>query len=99
MKINIQNYMMLRVWGEHGFLHNLGAVDIAGSGPVHLSKKSYILHNINFIDFSIIFQVGGASAFASAAMLGPRLGRYSNGLAPLPLGNPVNACMVKYTFK
>jgi ammonium transporter, Amt family len=28
-------------------------------------------------------------------MLGPRLGRYSNGLAPLPLGNPVNACMVK----
>jgi ammonium transporter, Amt family len=26
------------VWGEHGFLHNLGAIDIAGSGPVHLSK-------------------------------------------------------------
>jgi Amt family ammonium transporter len=24
------------VWGEHGFLSNLGAVDIAGSGPVHL---------------------------------------------------------------
>lgn len=24
------------VWGEHGFLNNLGAVDIAGSGPVHL---------------------------------------------------------------
>lgn len=22
------------VWGEHGFLNNLGAVDIAGSGPV-----------------------------------------------------------------
>ncbi|XP_063706513.1 putative ammonium transporter 2 [Culicoides brevitarsis] len=37
--------------------------------------------------------VGGASAFASAAMLGPRLGRYENGIAPLPLGNPVNACM------
>ncbi|CAO1387079.1 unnamed protein product [Diamesa serratosioi] len=61
------------VWGEHGFLHNLGVVDIAGSGPVHL--------------------IGGASAFASAAMLGPRLGRYSNGLTSLPLGNPVNACM------
>lgn len=37
--------------------------------------------------------IGGASAFASAAMLGPRLGRYANGINPLPLGNPVNACM------
>ncbi len=26
-------------------------------------------------------------------MLGPRLGRYSDGIDPLPLGNPVNACM------
>lgn len=33
--------------------------------------------------------IGGASAFASAVMLGPRLGRYENGIAPLPLGNPV----------
>ncbi|GLV36295.1 Ammonium transporter [Carabus blaptoides fortunei] len=24
------------VWGDHGFLYKLGAVDIAGSGPVHL---------------------------------------------------------------
>ncbi|XP_037045515.1 putative ammonium transporter 2 [Bradysia coprophila] len=61
------------VWGEHGFLHKLGVVDIAGSGPVHL--------------------IGGTAAFASAAMLGPRLGRYSDGTDPLPLGNPVNACM------
>ncbi|XP_013108282.1 putative ammonium transporter 2 [Stomoxys calcitrans] len=61
------------VWGEHGFLNNLGAVDIAGSGPVHL--------------------IGGTAAFASAAMLGPRLGRYADGYDPLPLGNPVNACM------
>ncbi|CRL04219.1 CLUMA_CG017324, isoform A [Clunio marinus] len=61
------------VWGEHGFLYNMGVVDIAGSGPVHL--------------------IGGASAFASAAMLGPRLGRYANGIGSLPLGNPVNACM------
>lgn len=37
--------------------------------------------------------LGGASAFASAAMLGPRLGRYADGYDPLPLGNPVNACM------
>lgn len=26
-------------------------------------------------------------------MLGPRLGRYSEGIDPLPLGNPVNAVM------
>ncbi|XP_055639594.1 putative ammonium transporter 2 isoform X2 [Toxorhynchites rutilus septentrionalis] len=37
--------------------------------------------------------VGGSSAFASAMMLGPRLGRYAKGIEPLPLGNPVNACM------
>lgn len=61
------------VWGSHGFLNKLGAVDIAGSGPVHL--------------------IGGASAFASALMLGPRLGRYAKGYAPLPMGNPVNAAM------
>ncbi|XP_075988467.1 ammonium transporter isoform X1 [Anticarsia gemmatalis] len=61
------------VWGSHGFLNKLGAVDIAGSGPVHL--------------------IGGASAFASALMLGPRLGRYARGIAPLPMGNPVNAVM------
>lgn len=24
------------VWGDHGFLKNMGVVDIAGSGPVHL---------------------------------------------------------------
>jgi ammonia channel protein AmtB len=74
--VEIIAYLCLnKVWGEHGFLHNLGVVDIAGSGPVHL--------------------IGGASAFASAAMLGPRLGRYANGINPLPLGNPVNACMGK----
>ncbi|KAL0859084.1 hypothetical protein ABMA27_010931 [Loxostege sticticalis] len=61
------------VWGSHGFLNRMGAVDIAGSGPVHL--------------------IGGSSAFASALMLGPRLGRYAKGNDPLPLGNPVNAVM------
>lgn len=61
------------VWGSQGFLNKLGAVDIAGSGPVDL--------------------IGGASAFAAAIMLGPRLGRYLNGVEPLPLGNPVNTCM------
>lgn len=29
-------------------------------------------------------------------MLGPRLGRYSEGLDPLPLGNPVNACELTF---
>ncbi|XP_053979920.1 putative ammonium transporter 3 [Hylaeus volcanicus] len=61
------------IWGDQGFLKNLGAVDIAGSGVVHL--------------------VGGGSALACAIMLRPRLGRYDNGIAPLPLGNPVNAIM------
>ncbi|CAK9833649.1 Putative ammonium transporter 3 [Anthophora retusa] len=61
------------IWGDQGFLKNMGAVDIAGSGAVHL--------------------VGGSSALASAIMLGPRLGRYDNGIDPLPLGSPVNAIM------
>ncbi|XP_076680094.1 ammonium transporter [Andrena cerasifolii] len=61
------------IWGDHGFLKNIGVVDIAGSGVVHL--------------------VGGSSALACAIMLGPRLGRYDNGIDPLPLGNPVNAIM------
>nr|CAD7402710.1 unnamed protein product [Timema cristinae] len=37
--------------------------------------------------------IGGFSSLVSAAMLGPRLGRYSNGLDPLPPGTPVNAVM------
>ncbi|XP_063217732.1 putative ammonium transporter 2 isoform X2 [Bacillus rossius redtenbacheri] len=61
------------VWGEHGFLNQMGVVDIAGSGPVHL--------------------IGGCSALVSAAMLGPRLGRYADGKEPLPPGTPVNAVM------
>ncbi|XP_015602614.1 putative ammonium transporter 3 isoform X2 [Cephus cinctus] len=61
------------VWGDHGFLKRMGAVDIAGSGTVHL--------------------VGGTSALACAMMLGPRLGRYDNGIDQLPLGCPVNAIM------
>ncbi|XP_049955312.1 putative ammonium transporter 3 [Schistocerca serialis cubense] len=31
------------IWGEHGFLYNLGVVDIAGSGPVHLIGGSSAL--------------------------------------------------------
>ncbi|XP_033366334.1 putative ammonium transporter 3 [Bombus vosnesenskii] len=61
------------IWGDQGFLKKMGAVDIAGSGVVHL--------------------VGGTSALACALMLGPRVGRYDNGIDPLPLGCPVNAIM------
>lgn len=57
------------VWGAHGFLNQLGVVDISGSGPVHL--------------------IGGASALAASIMLGPRLGRYKNGIKPPPPGNLV----------
>lgn len=61
------------MWGEHGFLRNLGVVDIAGSGPVHL--------------------LGGASAFAGAIMLGPRINRYSRQKPPPQMGSPINACV------
>ncbi|CAB3365637.1 Hypothetical predicted protein [Cloeon dipterum] len=37
--------------------------------------------------------VGGTSALVATAMLGPRLGRYDNGLDPMPLGSPTNALM------
>ena len=45
----------------------------------------------NFVNFKHI--LGGASAFASATMLGPRLGRYAEGRDPLPMGNPLFACI------
>ncbi len=35
------------MWGDHGFLNHLGAIDIGGSGPVHLGC---ILMNV-FINF------------------------------------------------
>lgn len=61
------------VWGEHGFLRNLGVIDFAGAGPIHV--------------------VGGAAALTAAWFIGPRIGRYDNGRKPLPMGNPMSACM------
>jgi ammonium transporter, Amt family len=38
--------------------------------------------------------LGGASAFAGAIMLGPRINRYSKTKnQPPPMGNPINACV------
>lgn len=84
------------VWGEHGFLNHMGAVDIAGSGPVHLIGKNWCFRFALFYQWKFDSNrsfLGGSSAFASAMILGPRLGRYTDGIDPLPLGNPVNACM------
>lgn len=36
------------VWGEHGFLRNLGVVDIAGSGPVHMLGGASGKFNIQY---------------------------------------------------
>ncbi|XP_029838956.2 putative ammonium transporter 3 [Ixodes scapularis] len=61
------------IWNPGGFLARMGAVDIGGSGVVHL--------------------LGGCVGLVSAIVLGPRLGRYDLGTAPLPLGNPTNALL------
>lgn len=37
------------IWGEHGFLRNLGTVDFAGSGPIHIIGGSAALTAILFI--------------------------------------------------
>lgn len=53
----------------------------------------YKLGTVDIAGSGPVHLVGGGSAFASALMLRPRLGRYINGTRSLPLGNPVNCCM------
>lgn len=60
------------------------------SPPLSIKYKQTIT-NLNIISPP----TGGTASLASAYMLGPRIGRYSKGTDPLPMGSPVNACMVK----
>lgn len=43
---NVVSFTAGWVWGEHGFLNNLGAVDIAGSGPV---STFFMFHTFAFM--------------------------------------------------
>jgi ammonia channel protein AmtB len=88
------------VWGDHGFLNRMGVVDIAGSGPVHLvggvsGNKNYAKRYLKIFktDNLLLIYFICRTALACAIMLGPRIGRYDNGIEPLPLGCPVNAIM------
>ena len=77
------------LWASRGFLYQLGCVDIAGSGGVHLvgrNKKNL---------FIITSRPGGASALVSAWLVGPRLGRWELTEAP-PMGSPTNALIGLY---
>ena len=89
------------IWGSHGFLYNLGVVDIAGSGGVHLiggvSGSFFSFINLIFKTlkksllgnriniFAILFK-----AFVAAKTMGARLGRWDIEGDP-PMGSPTNA--------
>ena len=53
------------VWSGQGWLGDLGFIDFAGSGVVHM--------------------VGGFAALAAVTVVGPRIGKYDDQGAPLPL--------------
>ncbi|CAM6054185.1 unnamed protein product [Sphagnum tenellum] len=81
------------LWSSIGVLHQLGVVDIAGSGGVHLvggTSGTYIdarecQTNNKRMQTDIVFP-----ALVGAIMLGPRLGRWDSEGSP-PMGSPTNA--------
>ena len=90
------------IWGSHGFLYNLGVVDIAGSGGVHLiggvsgSFFSFInlifktLNNKSLLGNRINIFAILFKAFVAAKTMGARLGRWDIEGDP-PMGSPTNA--------
>ena len=79
------------IWHESGWLYQLGARDLAGSGPVHLlggfsGEGSY------FIPFKVhIHMINNQfSGLVAAYMLGPRIGR-SKQSSQIAMGNAKNS--------
>ncbi len=95
------------LWAPRGFLYQLGCVDIAGSGGVHLVgngnlkialvlETSFCVNQFIKTLFCVIVRtLGGASALVSAWLVGPRLGRWELTEAP-PMGSPTNALIGLY---
>ena len=94
------------LWNSNGFLKQLGVVDIAGSGGVHLVGGSSgrpkasrnIPKTLDLIDNSInrkevLINIYSYTVLAivAAYMLGPRLGRWDDVENAPPMGSPTNA--------
>ncbi|KAG8316751.1 Ammonium transporter [Homalodisca vitripennis] len=64
--------------------------------PLELSPVSSPSNLVRLVHGLLSWLCSGKTtslALASAIMLGPRLGRYTHGIKPLPLGSPVNCAM------
>ncbi len=89
------------LWGDHGFLKKLGAVDVAGSGGVHLvgGASGTVLYVQMYLQAQragqctrwwIHSHASSVEAFTAAMVIGPRLGRWDIVGDP-PMGSPSNA--------